>query len=166
MTHFAGFSLVFKFKVHTNVGPRSRVLYRGQLYMLRRSCLSTGMALTKMTGMVGVSSFSRASWIVPVWTSQRAPSMNKPHTYAPSRGGALKSSRFFFVTSHWRHILSSGHSFLRAIDCMMAVRKDWGLKKPPSQMAAGIWKSEVQLSSCLILSSRSANQPVRLAREG
>lgn len=31
------------------------------------------MALMKMTGMAGVSSFSRASAITPVWTSQRAP---------------------------------------------------------------------------------------------
>lgn len=31
------------------------------------------MALTKMTGMAGVSSFSRASAMTPVWVSQRAP---------------------------------------------------------------------------------------------
>lgn len=31
------------------------------------------MALTKMTGTAGVSSFSRASAMTPVWVSQRAP---------------------------------------------------------------------------------------------
>lgn len=31
------------------------------------------MALMKMTGMAGVSSFSRASAMTPVWVSQRAP---------------------------------------------------------------------------------------------
>ncbi|KAF6096089.1 phosphatidylglycerophosphate synthase 1 [Phyllostomus discolor] len=34
---------------------------------------TTGMALTKTTGMAGVSSFSRASAMTPVWVSQRAP---------------------------------------------------------------------------------------------
>lgn len=31
------------------------------------------MALMKMTGMAGVSSFSLASAMTPVWVSQRAP---------------------------------------------------------------------------------------------
>lgn len=31
------------------------------------------MALMKMTGMAGVSSFSRASAMTPIWVSQRAP---------------------------------------------------------------------------------------------
>lgn len=57
------------------------------------------------------------------------------------------SSRFFLVTSTDRHILSSGHSFFLAMDCMMAVRKDWGLKKPASHTVVGSAKSVVQASS-------------------
>lgn len=57
------------------------------------------------------------------------------------------SSRFFLVTSTDRHILSSGHSFFLAMDCMMAVRKDWGLKKPASHTVVGRAKSVVQASS-------------------
>lgn len=57
------------------------------------------------------------------------------------------SSLFFLVTSTARHILSKGHSFFLPVDCMMAVRKDWGLKKPDSQTAAGMEKSDVQVSS-------------------
>lgn len=57
------------------------------------------------------------------------------------------SSLFFLVTSTDRHILSSGHSFFLAMDCMMAVRKDWGLKKPASHTVVGRAKSVVQASS-------------------
>lgn len=57
------------------------------------------------------------------------------------------SSRFFLVTSTDRHILSRGHSFFLAMDCMMAVRKDWGLKNPASHTAVGRVKSVVQASS-------------------
>lgn len=57
------------------------------------------------------------------------------------------SSRVFLVTSTDRHILSSGHSFFLAMDCMMAVRKDWGLKKPASHTVVGRAKSVVQASS-------------------
>ena len=39
---------------------------------------------------------------------------------------------------------------------MMAVRKDWGLKKPDNQTEEGRLKSEVQDSSSLIRRSRSA----------
>jgi len=80
------------------------------------------------------------------------------HTYIPSRGPVLdepstvvsyktacqcihstyvKSSFCFFVTSHCRHILSRGSSFLRAVDCIIAVRKDWGLKKPDNHTDDG-----------------------------
>lgn len=41
--------------------------------MLRVSCRSFGTARTAITGMLGVSSFRRASVIVPFWISQRAP---------------------------------------------------------------------------------------------
>lgn len=57
------------------------------------------------------------------------------------------SSRFFFVTSTDRHILSRGHSFFLAMDCMMAVRNDCGLKKPASHTVVGRAKSVVQASS-------------------
>lgn len=57
------------------------------------------------------------------------------------------SSRFFLVTSTDRHILSSGHSFFLAIDCMIAVRNDCGLKKPASHTVVGRAKSVVQESS-------------------
>lgn len=43
--------------------------------MLRVSCRSFGMALTAITGMLGVNSFRRASVIVPPWISQRAPAI-------------------------------------------------------------------------------------------
>lgn len=36
---------------------------------------STGMALMKMTGIMGVNSFSRASVITPEWMSHRAPAI-------------------------------------------------------------------------------------------
>lgn len=57
------------------------------------------------------------------------------------------SSRIFLVTSTARHILSSGHCFFLAVDCMMAVRKDWGLKNPASHTVAGSTKSVDQTSS-------------------
>lgn len=49
----------------------------------------------------------------------------------------VNSSLYFLVTSQCRHILSKGHSFLRAVCCMMAVRSDCGLNKPPSQTDDG-----------------------------
>jgi len=49
----------------------------------------------------------------------------------------VNSSLCFLVTSQWRHILSNGHSFLRAVDCIIAVKKDWGLKNPASHTVAG-----------------------------
>lgn len=51
----------------------------------------------------------------------------------------VNSSFIFFVTSHWRHILSSGNSYLRAVLCIMAVSKLWGLKNPASHTDAGSW---------------------------
>jgi hypothetical protein len=42
--------------------------------------------------------------------------------------------------------------------CIMAVRKDCGLKKPASHMHEGMLKSETQLSKSLILRRRSAYQ--------
>ncbi len=55
--------------------------------------------------------------------------------YSPST--YVNSSLDFFVTSVWRHILSSGKSCFRAVTCIMAVKKDCGLKKPPNQTAGG-----------------------------
>ena len=78
--------------------------------------------------------------------------------YAPSLGACVTSSFCFLVTSQTRHILSKGSSFFLAVLCMMAVRKDWGLKKPGNQTEEGRLKSEVQDSSSLILSRRSAYQ--------
>ena len=69
------------------------------------------------------------------------------------------------MTSHTRHILSRGSSVFLAVVCMMAVRKDCGLKKPESQTEQGSMKSEVQPCSSEILSSRSAYQAVRPLRE-
>ena len=48
---------------------------------------------------------------------------------------------------------------------MMAVKKDWGLKKPGSQTEEGRLKSDVQPSSSLILSRRSAYQADSPLRE-
>ena len=48
---------------------------------------------------------------------------------------------------------------------MMAVRNDWGLKKPGSQTEEGRLKSEVQPSSSLILKRRSAYQADKPLRE-
>lgn len=48
---------------------------------------------------------------------------------------------------------------------MMAVRKDWGLKKPGNQTEMGRLKSEVHPCSSLILRRRSANQAERPFRE-
>ena len=71
----------------------------------------------------------------------------------------------FLVTSHTKHILSSGSSFFLAVLCMTAVRKDWGLKKPDIQTDTGRMKSDVQDWSSLILSRRSAYQADRPLRE-
>ena len=57
--------------------------------MFLMSCLSTGMALRKMTGRGGARSLSLASAIIPVCMSHLAPSMNRPCTYAP--GSEMKS---------------------------------------------------------------------------
>ena len=56
------------------------------------------------------------------------------------------SSLIFLVTSHIRHIWSSGSSFFLAVLCMMAVRKDCGLKKPGSHTEEGRLKSLVHPS--------------------
>ena len=42
--------------------------------------------------------------------------------------------------------------------CIIAVRKDWGLKNPGSQTEAGKLKSEVQASNSLIRKIKSAYQ--------
>lgn len=44
------------------------------------SCLSTGMALTKMTGSRGVNSFRRASTRTPVCVSHLAPVRGEMHS--------------------------------------------------------------------------------------
>lgn len=54
----------------------------------------------------------------------------------------VKSSFCFLVTSQTRHILSRGSSFFLAVLCMMAVRRDWGLKKPANQTQDGSWRKE------------------------
>ena len=59
-----------------------------------------------------------------------APSIKRPWIFAPSRGGPVSSSFIFFVTSQANDILSKGNSFFLAVLCMIAVRKDWGLKNP------------------------------------
>ena len=55
----------------------------------------------------------------------------------------VNSSLFFFVTSHCKHILSSGSSCLLAVDCMMAVSNDWGLKNPANQTDGGNWNDNL-----------------------
>ena len=42
----------------------------------------------------------------------------------------------------WMVVLSSGHSFLRAVDCITAVKKDCGLKKPGNHVTFGTAKSD------------------------
>ena len=61
--------------------------------------------------------------------------------------------------------MSRGSSVFLAVLCMMAVRKDCGLKNPESQTEQGSMKSEIQPCSSEILSSRSAYQAVRPFRE-
>lgn len=90
-THFDGLSLVFRLNVHTNVGPLCLILYTGQSYMFRRSCLSLMMAFTCMTGNIGNKSFILESTIQPKFTSQPAPSNIKSLTMAPSLGAELKT---------------------------------------------------------------------------
>ena len=73
--------------------------------------------------------------------------MYSPCTLAPSLGAeGISSLVNFLVTSQTRHILSSGSSFFLAVLCMMAVRKDWGLKKPGNQTEAGRLKSEKKIN--------------------
>lgn len=52
------------------------------------------------------------------------------------------------------------------MDCIMAVRKDCGLKNPASQMQLGIAKSLTQFSSSRILIRRSTYQAVRPFMDG
>ena len=93
-------------------------------------------------------------------------SMYNPCTFAPSRGGeGISSLVNFFVTSQTRHILSRGSSFFLAVLCIIAVRKDWGLKKPGSQTDEGRLKSAVHPSSSLILRSKSAYHADKPFRE-
>ena len=73
-----------------------------------------------------------------VTTSHLAPSMKRPWMQAPSLTGCVISSLVFLVTSQVRHILSRGSSFFLAVLCMMAVRKDCGLKNPDSHTDVGI----------------------------
>lgn len=56
--------------------------------------------------------------------------------------------------------------YLRAVVCMMAVRKDCGLKKPANHTVEGNRKSDDQVSSSLILASRSMNHKVRPDMDG
>lgn len=56
--------------------------------------------------------------------------------------------------------------YLRAVVCMMAVRKDCGLKKPANHTVEGNRKSDDQASSSLILASRSMNHKVRPDMDG
>lgn len=67
---------------------------------------------------------------------------------------------------HLNHHLHHVYHYLRAIDCMIAVRKDCGLKKPASHTAEGNRKSDDQVSSSLILASRSMNHMDRPDMDG
>ena len=85
-------------------------------------------------------------------------SMKRPCMKAPSLWLVWTSPECLLVTSQVRHILSSGSSFFRAVLCMMAVRKDWGLKKPGSQTEEGRLKSDVQLSVIYQFSYQTSQQ--------
>mmetsp|Transcript_33640 Transcript_33640/g.92174 ORF Transcript_33640/g.92174 Transcript_33640/m.92174 type:complete len:244 (-) Transcript_33640:4632-5363(-) len=102
----------------------------------------------------------------PVGMSQRAPSMNKPVTYAPSRADPSISSTFiFFVTSTVVTSLLSAQSFLRDVTCLIALTKACALKRPETHVTLGNARSPVQLESCSCRASRLASQPVRESRE-
>lgn len=116
------------------------------------SCLSCVIAFTNITGIIGNRSFNFEVEMHPISVSQRAPSMNKPLMYAPSLGGEVNSSFCFLVTSHCRHILSKGHSFLRAVLCMIAVKNDCGLKKPANHTDEGSWNTMHRVESCPVCS--------------
>lgn len=62
--------------------------------------------------------------------------------------------------------INAGRFYLRAVVCMMAVRKDCGLKKPANHTVDGNRKSDDQASSSLILASRSMNHKVRPDMDG
>lgn len=55
------------------------------------------------------------------------------------------SSFCFFVTSQWRHILSNGSSLRRAVDCIIAVSNDCGLKNPANQIHAGSYEEHSKI---------------------
>lgn len=63
-------------------------------------------------------------------------------TFCPGLKTYVNSSFIFLVTSHWRHILSSGNSYLRAVLCMIAVKRLWGLKNPASHTEDGNWNKK------------------------
>ena len=89
-----------------------------------------------------------------VFSSILAPSSVRPEMYAPSRGGASTASTCFFVTSVTIFVLSRGQSFLLAVVCITAVKKDCGLKRAPSQTTLGRLMSAVQSVSWVCLSIR------------
>lgn len=92
---------------------------------------------------------------VCIYVPSRGPVLEKPSILASYKTARqcihstyVKSSFCFFVTSHCRHILSRGSSFLRAVDCIIAVRKDCGLKKPDNHTDDGSCK-KITTFKCL-----------------
>ena len=96
----------------------------------------------------------------------RAPSTYSPWMYAPSRVAASISSGPRLVTSTVKPILSSGHSFLRAVTWSTAVRKACGLKRPEIHVTLGVAISAVQLPSCVYRSSTLESHDASGRRHG
>merc|ERR1719321_659572 len=93
--------------------------------------------------------------------SHLEPSMINPCTYEPSRDGPSSSSGVFFVTSVVTTTRSKGHSFLRACDCITAVRNDCGLKKPQIHTTLGITNSPAQSANYFTRSRKLSTHPAR-----
>jgi len=68
--------------------------------------------------------------------------------------------------SVFRVILSSGNPSLLAVACIIAVKKDIGLKRPEIQRDFGAISSSLYSSSYLILKSKSSNHVGKSFKEG
>mmetsp|Transcript_88795 Transcript_88795/g.236360 ORF Transcript_88795/g.236360 Transcript_88795/m.236360 type:complete len:211 (+) Transcript_88795:387-1019(+) len=119
------------------------------------STLSAFTALMRIMGILANNSFGRLSSMDWVFSSQRAPSIISPLTYAPSLlmdvtldGSWKRVISVVFI------VLSKAHCLSRAVVCITAVRNDWGENSPPSQVTLGNPSSPVQVSSCFWRSRR------------
>lgn len=104
-------------------------------------------------GITGESSLSIISQRQPCSplrpSSQPAPSRLRPLMYEPEAAySGMSSTSTTLVTSVFRVMSSRGRFVARAVICMIAVKKDIGLKSPETHSTDGVMNSSLHLSSC------------------